>query len=82
MYIRFLLTTLERLFQPIFMPLRAKVTIAMVPVLLGLMGQKKPSGKSKDNKTATHQINYNMFQNESEKVLFGSFSGVTSNENK
>jgi hypothetical protein len=73
---------MERLFQPIFMPLRAKVTIAMVPVLLGLMGQKKPSGKSKDNKTATHQINYNMFQNESEKVLFGSFSGVTSNENK
>ena len=72
---------MEKLFQPIFMPIRAKVTIALVPVLLGLMGQKKPTGKAKTAE-APAQMNYNMFQNESEKVLFGSFSGVTNNANK
>lgn len=70
---------MEKLFQPIFMPIRAKVTIALVPVFLSLMGQRKPSSKKNP---PVQQAIYNIFQNEKEKVLFGSFSGVTNNENK
>ena len=73
---------MEKMFQPIFMPIRAKVTIALVPVLLGLMGQRKPSSKKKQQQQPAEQAIYNIFQNEKEKVLFGSFSGVASNENK
>lgn len=34
---------LDKLFQPAFMPLRAAVTIALVPVILKALGKQKPS---------------------------------------
>lgn len=35
----------DKMFQPIFMPLRATATVALVPVLLGLVGLKKSDKK-------------------------------------
>ena len=75
---------MDKTFQPIFMPLRAKLTIMAVPPILGALGlkkggNKKPSTPEKQENNPTS--NYKLFQNESEKVLFGSFSGVANHEN-
>jgi hypothetical protein len=42
---------IDKLFQPIFMPIRATVTIALVPILLGLVGKQKPQSKPKQEET-------------------------------
>jgi len=68
------------MFQPIFMPLRAKVTIALVPVLLGILGHKAANKSKHCNKTAAQQ-SYSVFQSTNEKKLFGTFEGVAKNEN-
>ncbi len=74
---------IDKLFQPAFMPLRAMVTIALVPVILGLVGKKKPSKKQEVKPEANLQaaLNYNVFQSQKEKELFGSFTGGLKNEN-
>lgn len=69
---------IDKLFQPIVLPLRAKITIAMVPVLLGLLGKTKPGIKTKQN---NNQLLTNIFQTETEKELFGSFNRMVNNEN-
>lgn len=74
---------MDKLFQPGFMPLRATITVALVPVILGLFGKKKPSGtKQENNQSINNNFNYNVFQNNTEKQLFQSFAGVTNYENK
>ena len=74
---------MNKLFQPVFMPLRAMVTIAMVPVLLNLLGLKKPAKKQPPVLEQNPQIvlNYNVFQTDNEKELFKSFAEVTKHEN-
>ena len=68
---------IDKLFQPAFMPLRAMVTIALVPVLLKMIGIKKSSKKQNPQSF----LNYNIFKSQNEKKLFGSFTGVANNEN-
>lgn len=39
----------DKLYQPVFMPIRAAITIALVPIILKALGKQKPSsGKPKD----------------------------------
>ncbi len=74
---------IDKLFQPVFMPLRATITIALVPILLGLIGKQKPGSKPKEQEPTPMDImNYNVFQNSNERELFQSFSGVANYENK
>lgn len=78
---------IDKFFQPIFMPIRANITVALVPVILGLLGLKKASSAQKPAEAQAQQplqshINYNMFQTTNEKELFQSFAGVTNYENK
>ena len=72
---------MDKFFQPVFMPLRATITVALVPFLVALMGQKKPEKKA-PAQDLKNIMNYNVFQNSNEKELFQSFSGVVNNENK
>ena len=73
----------DKLFQPVFMPIRATITIALVPVILGALGLKKSAKKPKEA-----QQNQNPFQNISLNVaqknndVFKAFAGVMNNENK
>ncbi len=80
-YSRTVKNVMDKLFQPAFMPLRATITVALVPVILGLLGKKKPG--QKENKTTNPQtiLNYKVFQTSNEKELFRSFSGVANHEN-
>lgn len=75
---------MKKIFQPIFMPIRANITIALVPVLLGLLGKHKPNSNKKDTTklNSIQNINHSMFFTENEKALFNSFSGVANHENK
>lgn len=75
---------IDKFFQPIFMPLRANITVALVPVILGLLGLKKASSAHKpaEVQQKQNQIDYNIFQSTSQKELFQSFAGVTNYENK
>ncbi len=38
---------IDKLFQPIFMPIRANITVALVPVILGILGLNKKKAQSK-----------------------------------
>ncbi len=73
----------DKLLQPIFMPLRATITIALVPVLLGLIGKSKPVKKEEKpmDLNPYQTMNLNMFQSQNEKNLFKSFAGVANHEN-
>ncbi|MCD7779218.1 MAG: hypothetical protein LUH05_00915 [Candidatus Gastranaerophilales bacterium] len=74
---------IDKLFQPVFMPIRAKITIALVPVIIGLFGIKKAGNKSQNKEKVPYDVlNYNVFQTSNEKELFNSFSGVAGYENK
>lgn len=82
---------IDKMFQPIFMPIRATVTIALVPVILKALGLKKTGNKPKEAEPAQSQqpattnfgfTNYNLFQSNYEKDLFNSFSGMVKHENK
>ncbi len=69
-------TLMEKIFQPIFMPLRAKVTIAMVPVILSLFFGSKKGGKKKEQVNNQQENIFNsfqVFQTDSEKALFKPF---------
>ncbi len=75
---------MDKIFQPIFLPLRAKVTIMAVPAILGAFGLRKTAKKKAES--ATEQQNnasdYVMFKGDNEKEIFKAFSGVIDNENK
>lgn len=84
---------IDKMFQPIFMPIRATVTIALVPVILKALGLKKTSNKPKEAEQTQQMTpqsgttnfgvtNYKVFQSNYEKDLFNSFSGMVKNENK
>ncbi len=38
---------IDKLFQPIFMPIRANITVALVPVILGILGLNKKKSQAK-----------------------------------
>lgn len=72
---------LERGHNPIFLPIRAMVTIAIIPSILVALGIKK-SDKHKEDKSET-QTQYTqtpMFKNT--KRVFQSFAGVNQHESK
>jgi DNA repair exonuclease SbcCD ATPase subunit len=48
---------IDKLFQPIFMPLRATITIALVPVILNALGLKKTGNKKPTTETKQQTIN-------------------------
>lgn len=76
---------MDKLFQPLFLPLRAMVTIAAVPVVLGALGlrHKKTADKQVQPQANPYEsLKYHVFQSNSEKELFQSFSGVAKYENK
>ena len=51
---------IDKLFQPIFMPLRATITVALVPTILGALGLKKtgkkPATETKPQTTQNQQV--------------------------
>ncbi len=75
---------IDKLFQPIFMPIRANITVALVPVILGLLGLNKKGKKSKgtNSQKPYDLLSYVNFQTKNEKELFQSFAGVANHENK
>ena len=74
---------IDKFFQPVFLPLRAAITIALVPIIIGVFGIKKSSGKPEQKQQNPFDVlNYNVFQTESEKTLFQSFAGVANHEDK
>ncbi len=85
---------LDKLLQPAFLPLRAAVTIALVPVITNALGLKKGGSKKpkeadaqkKAPETTQPQKNpYNSltlnFQSDSDKGVFNSFAEVNKNAN-
>lgn len=82
---------LDKFFQPVFMPVRATVTIALVPIILKALGVKKHSSKKQsasDTQKEQNQIQkpyeslkFNMFQGNSDKQLFNHFQEVAKYEN-
>ncbi len=76
---------IDKMFQPIFMPIRANITVALVPTILGLLGLSK-TGKKPKVKQPKEQpynlLNYVTVQTDKEKELFQSFAGVANHENK
>lgn len=74
---------IDKLFQPVFMPLRATITIALVPIIIGMLGIKKAGSKPAPKEQNPFDVlNYNVFQTNSERTLFQSFAGVANHENK
>lgn len=75
---------MDKFFQPIFMPLRANITVALIPTILGIFGIHKAASKPKESEKNIpfKALNYEVFQTSSEKELFKSFSEVIKNENK
>ena len=74
----------DKFFQPAFLPIRAAITIALVPIILKAAGIKK--GGSKPKEPVQEQNMYNSlnfgFKSQKEKDLFQSFAGVANYENK
>ncbi len=74
---------IDKLFQPIFMPIRATITVALVPTILSALGLKKSGGKKKEEKITPYDyLSYNVFKTSDDKKLFQAFSGVANYENK
>ena len=71
----------DKLFQPVFMPLRAMVTIALIPILLKGLGLSKP-GNNHNTETSNMCKNMGVFEDERTRTLFQSFTGVAKYENK
>ncbi len=66
----------DKMFQPVFMPIRATITIALVPIILGALGLKKSSGKQKEQEQAQNPFqNLNLSVIKDEKDVFGTFTG-------
>ena len=79
-YLRTCKNVIDKLFQPIFMPIRATITTALVPVILNSMGIKKTVKKPQQTTQAV--ADYSMFQTEKEKELFKPFMEVANNARK
>lgn len=77
---------MDKLFQPIIAPVKATITIAAVPVILGaFIGLKHKKSADKQVQTQNNpyeSLKYHVFQSSREKELFQSFSGVAKYENK
>ena len=76
---------IDKLFQPIFMPIRATITVALVPTILAALGLKKTSSKKPEEKekiTPYDYLSYNVFKTSDDKKIFQAFSGVANYENK
>ncbi|HIS88596.1 TPA: hypothetical protein IAA87_04125 [Candidatus Avigastranaerophilus faecigallinarum] len=74
---------IDKLFQPIFMPIRATITVALVPTILAALGLKKSSGKPKEPQITPYDyLSYNVFKTSDDKKIFQAFSGVANYENK
>ena len=74
----------DKFFQPAFLPIRAAITIALVPIILKTMGIKKGGSKPKDpvqEQNIYNSLNFG-FKSQKEKDLFQSFAGVANYENK
>lgn len=72
-------SVLERLHTPIFLPLRAAITISLIPIILKPFGIKKTNTNTNTN-TVPEQAKILMPKNT--KKIFQSFTGVSQNENK
>ncbi len=83
-YSRTAKNVMDKLFQPIFMPIRATITVALVPVLLSLVGIKKASNNNnkKPNENPFNNLSYNVVPTIKDEKLFKSFAGVAKHENK
>lgn len=81
-YLKTCKNVMDKLFQPIFMPIRATITTALVPVILNALGLKKTGKNPTPEKNPEVMLNYSVFQTENEKKLFQSFAGVTNNASK
>ena len=79
-YLRTCKNVIDKLFQPIFMPIRATITTSLVPVILNAMGIKKVVKKQQPAVQAT--LNYSIFQTEKAKELFKPFEEVANNARK
>ena len=74
---------IDKLFQPIFMPIRATITVALVPTILAALGLKKAGSKKPEEKITPYDyLSYNVFTTSDDKKIFQAFSGVTNYENK
>lgn len=76
---------IDKLFQPIFMPIRATITVALVPTILAALGLKKAGSKKPEEKekiTPYDYLSYNVFTTSDDKKIFQAFSGVANYENK
>ena len=76
---------IDKLFQPIFMPIRATITVALVPTILAALGLKKTSSKKPEEKekiTPYDYLSYHVFKTSDDKKIFQAFSGVANYENK
>ncbi|MBQ3640704.1 hypothetical protein II906_02065 [bacterium] len=85
-YISVAQKTIEKLWQPISMPVRAAITIALVPIILN--GIKKLTEKKAEQKQLQNMQNqtmgnqYSGTQYNIDKELFADFLGGSKNENK
>ena len=79
-YLRTCKNVIDKLFQPIFMPIRATITTSLVPVILSAMGIKKVVKKPQPVVQAV--ADYSIFQTAKEKELFKPFEEVASNARK
>ncbi len=69
---------MDKFFQPIFMPLRAKITVALIPPILGIFGLHKAGSKPKNKEiqqNALSTLNLAVFQSDSAKELFKDITG-------
>ena len=74
---------IDKLFQPIFMPIRATITVALVPTILAALGLKKAGSKKPEEKITPYDyLSYNVFTTSDDKKIFQAFSGVANYENK
>lgn len=80
---------LDKLFQPAFMPLRAAVTIALVPIILKALGKQKPSKPKEATQAPVEQtaqqpvqqqsIKTNVPMDQKGKEIFGSIDKTANN---
>lgn len=75
--------TANRLHQPIFLPLRAAATIAIVPIILKkIFGIEKPSGKDKAPTDIANSVDYTLMpsmslrNNVANRPVFQKFAGL------
>lgn len=74
---------MDKFFQPAFMPLRASITIALVPIILKLVGLKKGgnSQQSPQNDNIYNSLYFGL-NSDKAKEVFKTFAGVANYENK